>query len=44
MLGIIAGGGICFLICMGLHKAVEYGRCEGLVETKKDRDEENAAI
>lgn len=39
LLGIIAGGVICFLLNMGLHKAVDYGRREGIV-AKKYPDED----
>ena len=35
MLGIAIGGGICFLMYIGLHNAVEYGRREGIVECQR---------
>ena len=35
MLGLILGGGICFLLSMGVHKAIEYGEREGIVQKKE---------
>ena len=39
IIGLLIGGVVTFAVAMLIHKGAEYGRGEGIVAKKEDRDE-----
>lgn len=38
ILGLTLGAIACFAVCMAIHKAVEYGKRKGIVQTEQKSD------